>query len=112
MKQNLVVLTQRHVVIIFDLSGDRNDAACNRGDLSRVGQRDPPLGLPLGFILADEYAGPDRLDLFKHFLANFGHVITLLTAGVCGKRNQPVPHLDSGRNRPYITKFAICRKGK
>src|SRR5262245_23859639 len=85
MKQDLVVLSQREVFVVFDLGGNGDDSAGDRGNLGRVGQGDAPLGVSLGVVLANQHAGPDRLDVFEDFLTGLGHEATLLGPWICGK---------------------------
>ena len=70
-EQDLVVLPQGKVFVVFDLGGDGDDPAGDRGNLGLVGQGDAPLGFPFGFVLADEDAGSNRFDVFEGFLAWF-----------------------------------------
>ena len=90
-KEDLVVLTERDIFVVFDLGRDRNDAAGNRWNLRGVGQRDAALGLTFWLILADQDAGPDRLDVLEDFLANFGHDLAKrLNHGGCHNLTQGI----------------------
>lgn len=73
MEQDLVVLAERHVFVVFDLGRDGDDAAGDRGDFGLVGQGNAPLGLPLGLVLADQDASADRFHVFQGALASFRH---------------------------------------
>src|SRR5262245_34947704 len=61
-EEDFVVLPERNVFVVFDLSRDGDDAASDRGYLGGVRQGDAALGLPLGLVLADQDASTDRLD--------------------------------------------------
>jgi hypothetical protein len=72
MKNDLVVLSKRHVLVVLDLTADGNDSTGDSGDFGCVGERDPALGLPLGFILQNQDSGSYRLDCFERIF--LGHI--------------------------------------
>ncbi len=63
-EEDAVVLSDWVVGVVFDLGGDRDDAACDCGDFDFVWEMDPGLGLFFVLVLADENAGADRFDGF------------------------------------------------
>ena len=67
-KQNLVILPQRYVFVMFDERRNGHDPARDRGDFGVIGQGDSSLGLTLRVIFSDDNAGPDRFDVFKCLL--------------------------------------------
>ena len=72
-KENLVVLPQRYIFVVFDLSRNSDDSARNRGNLGLIGKCDPALGLSFWFILANQDSSPDGFDVFESLLSCFGH---------------------------------------
>ena len=64
-EDNLVVLSERHVLVVLDLPTDTDDSAGYRGDLRGIWQGDTPFGFPFGFVFEDQDSGPDRLDRFE-----------------------------------------------
>lgn len=73
MKQNLVVITERHVFVMLDHSADRYDPTGNGGDLRRVGEGDSSTRLAFRFIFENQHARTDRFDVLQIF-GLLGHV--------------------------------------
>lgn len=75
MKQDLVVLSKRQFLVIFDDGADRHNSAGDRGDLRRIGKRDSAASFTLGFILSDQDTVTDRFDVLKRRCCLFlGHL--------------------------------------
>ncbi len=72
MEENLVVLSQRHILVVCDLAADGHNPASNGGDLSRIGQSDSAFGLALGFVLQHQHSRSDRFDVLER-CAFLGH---------------------------------------
>jgi len=64
-KDNFVVLSKGHVLVVFDLARDRNDSAGDRWDFGCIGQGDSSLGLPFGLVLKDQDSGSDGFNGFE-----------------------------------------------
>ena len=78
-KDNFVVLSKGHVLVVFDLARDRNDSAGDRWDFGCIGQGDSPFGLPFGLVLKDQDSGSDGFNGFEGvFLGHNGFKGVLL----------------------------------
>jgi len=64
-EENLVVLSQRYVLIVSHLAANGNDSTGDRGDFGRVGKSDSTLGFSLGFVFEDEHARSDWFDVLE-----------------------------------------------
>lgn len=76
-EENLVVLAERNVFIVFDKSADGDNSSSNGWDFRSVGKRYPPFRFSFGLIFEDKNSRSDRLDkgqvvlLFCHNLREF-----------------------------------------
>ncbi len=64
-EEDLVVLADGVVGVVFDECGDGDDSACDCGDFDFVGEVDAGLGLFFVFIFADEDTVADGFDGFE-----------------------------------------------
>src|SRR4051794_40981892 len=61
-KKNLIVLTNRLVLVVLNRLADSNHPTGDDGDLVAVGEDDTALGLALVVVLADDHALANRLN--------------------------------------------------
>lgn len=64
-KKYPVVLGDWIIVVAIDLSGDRDDASCDSGDLDLVWKMDTRFGLLFVVVFSDQHALTDWLDNFE-----------------------------------------------
>jgi len=63
-EENLVVLANREVFVVGDLSADLDDSTGDRRNLGLIGENDATLGCLSGFVLPDQDPAAQRFDKF------------------------------------------------
>ncbi len=71
-EQDFVVLAERNVFVVFDLTANRYDSSGNGWDFGGVWEGDSPFGFPFGFVFADEDPCPHGFNVVK-LGSFFGH---------------------------------------
>lgn len=67
MKQDLVVLPEWHVIIIFNRGRNGHDPTGDCRDFRIIGERNSTFGLPFWFVFANQNAVADGLDIFERW---------------------------------------------
>ena len=75
MKENLVVLTKRNILVVLKLAANCNDTTCDSWDFGCIWQSYATFGFSLGLILQYEYSPADRLDVLQS-VTFFSHILS------------------------------------
>lgn len=92
-EDNFVVLSKRHIIVVFDLATDCDDTAGDGRNFGRIWEGDSTFGFPFGFVFEHQNASSDRLDSFKRRFFRHGTLGSVRglgdrTAAVASKRSR------------------------